>query len=66
MHLSGVDPLQASHPSGHFVMAAVFKKYFGAGIKQSAKVLPKQTAQLEMQAEIVEIAVVLVKVTVDG
>ena len=47
MHLSGVDPVQASHPSAHLVMAAVSKKYFGEAIMQSANVLPKHTAQLE-------------------
>ena len=66
MHLSGVVPVQESHPLGHFVMAAVSKKYFGEAIKQSAKALPKQTAQLVKQAVMAEIAVELDKVTVEG
>ena len=58
--------MQPSHPSGHLVMAAVSKKYFGEAAMQSANVLPKHTAQFETHGEMVEIAVVLDKVTVDG
>ena len=65
MHLSGVVPVQESHPSGHFVMAAVSNiKYFEKAIIQSAKVIPKQTAQLVTLTIMVEIAVVFDKVTV--
>ena len=53
MHLSGVDPVQLVHPSGHLVMAVVSKKYFGEAVIQSAKVLPKQIAQLETHGEMV-------------
>ena len=66
MHLSGVAPVQESQPSGHLVMAAVSKKYYREAIIQSAKVVPKQPEQLETHGEMVEIAVVLDKVTVDG
>lgn len=58
--------MQESHPSAHLVMAAVSKKYFGAAVIQSAKVLPKHKAQLETHGEIDEIAVELDKVPVDG
>ena len=66
VHLSGVIPTQASHPSGHLVIAAVSMKYLASATKQSAKVLPMQTMQLETQVAMFVITVELEKVTVDG
>ena len=66
MHLSGETPVQASHPSGHLVIVAMSKKYFGEATIQSAKVFPKQTAQLVMHGKLVELVVLLDKIAVDG
>ena len=46
VHKFGVEPVQASHCSGHLDIVLESIKYLGKGLIQSAKLLPKQVWQL--------------------